>query len=140
MFDPYDINKNNLKEGEKSFNILIEDLITELLSSKESNDNILKRGIAVFKNKTHSKRDERDVFGGWIKDFHNYLQNEKGNKFFAQSKEVNFNKSSDIFEKLDNNNNFPSIEELNELSNKNYSEKNFLEDMIKFEKEYFNSC
>jgi len=139
MFDPYDINKSNLKEGEKSFKILIEDLIKELLSNKESNDNILKRGIAVFKNKTHSERDERGVFEGWIKDFHKYLQNEKGNKFFAQSKEVNFNKSSNIFEKLDNNN-FPSIEELNELSNKNYSEKNFLEDMIKFEKEYFNSC
>lgn len=140
MFDPYDINKNNLKEGEKSFKILIEDLIIELLSSKESNDNILKRGIAIFKNKTHSERDEKGVFEGWIKDFHNYLQNEKGNKFFAQSKEVNFNKSSDIFEKLDNNNNFPSIEELNELSNKNYSENNFLEDMIKFEKGYFYSC
>ena len=132
IFDPNDINKNNLKEGEKNFKNLIEELIPKLITDKEINDNILNKKIIAYKNKDQF---DINIIKSFLDDFQNYLLNDKGTNFFAQNKEQIFNKTTDLYEKL-NNCKFPNKEELEDLSNKDYSNKSFLEEIIKFEKNY----
>ena len=135
MFDPNNINKNCLKREEKDLRFLIEDLVSSLLSDKSENDIIFKRKIITYQNKNEFKID---TIKEWINDFTIYLQNEKEKKFFAQNKEQVFQKPSDIYEKLINSS-FPTMEELSELSNKKYTNKNFIEDVIKYNKDNLNS-
>ena len=135
IFDPYDINKNNLKEGEKDFTSLIEELISELKAKTEKNENIFQRKILLQLNQNKNKKES---IKGWLEGFLNYIKNEDGNKFFAQNKNIYFSKNTNIYEKIYSLN-FPSLEELNGLSNKNYLNNNVLEEIIKFENENFSS-
>lgn len=133
LFESIDINKNNLIEGEKDFKYLIEELISKLLTDKEINNNILNKKIVAYKNE---EQFDINIIKNYLNDFDDYLKNDKGTNFFAQNKELIFNETTDLYEKL-NNNKFPSKEELEKISTKNYSNKNFLEKMLRFEKNYF---